>query len=78
MNSRDAEQGTKQAGYEENGPYHCGDCIHVRGSICIHPEVVSDPALKSQRKGQGVEVDRERGCCKYVNQSSNLKRTLKS
>jgi len=73
------EQGTSLSGYEEKGPYHCEDCIHRIGGLesdlpfCIHPIVLIDPKLKKKRiKYQGqnaVEVNMERGCCKFVKQS---------
>lgn len=62
------EQGTALSGYEAHGPYHCSDCRHLEGTLCIHPIVILDPALKSMRKGHGVEVDAEHGCCRYISQ----------
>jgi hypothetical protein len=71
------EQGTKDSGYEEKGPYYCGACIHKvhpNVPICVHPEVVHDPALREKQcwvddpmsRNRGMFIDLEKGCCKYV------------
>jgi hypothetical protein len=69
------EQGTQIAGYEEKGPYHCGDCVHrltKESDLCLHPAVVADPQLKSKLTRAGnqmaVRVNLEKGCCKFVKQ----------
>lgn len=68
-----SEQGTPIAGYEEKGPYHCGDCVHRTtpdSDLCMHPAVAADPAMKSrvQRVGNQLvtKVNLAHGCCKYV------------
>jgi hypothetical protein len=64
-----ASTGTKLAGYEEHGPYHCEDCMHQTDGLCEHPAVTSDPELASRRNDDGlVEINLEHGCCEYVNQ----------
>lgn len=64
--------GTALTGYQEHGPYHCEDCIHLRKRvICTHPLVIMDPELKAhghRLRDGGIEVNPERGCCEYVNQ----------
>ncbi len=75
--SRYAEQGTPISGYEELGPYHCGDCIHrlnPKSDLCIHPIVAADPYLKDRLVTisdesdyrQAIKVNLETGCCGYV------------
>jgi hypothetical protein len=71
-----AEQGTPASGYEENGPYHCDNCIHKTAPdepYCNHPEVVADKKLKDRLVNidghNVVKINMERGCCKFVNQS---------
>ena len=67
-NELEEEDGTLASGYAEDGPYHCGDCIHFvpTGNVCTHSVVVADPALQMRRRGDAMPVDAERGCCRYV------------
>ena len=60
------EDGTLASGYAEDGPYHCGDCVHFREDVCTHPVVVNDPALEARKRGDTIPVDAERGCCRFV------------
>lgn len=69
------EQGTPESGYEEHGPYHCEDCIHLRAPgepFCIHPKVVGDSRMQDRLvlidNRPCVKICLERGCCSYVNQ----------
>lgn len=69
------ETGTTVSGYEEHGPYHCEDCIHKTAKdepFCIHPAVLSDPAMQSRimllDNRPVAKICMDRGCCKYVNQ----------
>lgn len=69
------ETGTPDSGYQENGPYHCEDCIHKTAKdepFCIHPKVIGDHMLQSKlvmiNNRPVVKIDMEHGCCKYVNQ----------
>lgn len=73
MGSRYEEEGTAISGYAENGPYHCEDCIHRQGKRCYHPIVAIDPAVKKGRESSGgwVEINIEKGCCRYVNPNPN-------
>lgn len=69
-----AKQGTPDVGYEEKGPYHCEDCVHLAsGNTCMHPKVVAAPSMKARltADGKGVRVNAERGCCEYVNQTGH-------
>lgn len=68
-----AEEGTSISGYSEHGPYHCEDCVHlINGSVCGHPAVINDPAVRKRRDRDGRPfVNIERGCCKYVRQNAN-------
>lgn len=70
------ETGTADSHYEENGPYHCEDCIHKTAMdepFCVHPKVVGDAALQDklvQINGRpAVKICMERGCCAYVHQA---------
>jgi hypothetical protein len=70
-----AAQGTSVSGYEEHGPYHCGDCIHKTAPgepFCVHPAVIADPKMKPKLvtiDGQTVaRINLKRGCCFFVNQ----------
>lgn len=74
------EQGEKGSGYEENGPYHCKDCIHKvhpNVPICIHPIVIEFASMltlcftDNPPSNKGRIVDLEKGCCKYVNQHNH-------
>lgn len=63
------EQGTKLSGFSSAGPFHCEDCIHLKGNICVHPIVALDPELKNRKKKGGIEIlDDEKECCRYVSQ----------
>lgn len=66
--SRDkySEDGTPCSGYDEDGPYYCGVCIHQKDGICFHPQVLLDPALEDKRTDRGVEIDLKNGCCRYI------------
>ena len=68
--------GTPESGYEENGPYHCEDCIHKTNKdepFCIHPKVVGDSKLQDRLvlidNRPAVKICMEHGCCEYVNQA---------
>jgi probable phosphoglycerate mutase len=68
------EQGTALSGYAEGGPYHCEDCIHKpdkKTPLCLHPAVVVDPELQHRlvaiQTGPAIQINLERGCCRYVN-----------
>jgi len=75
----EAIQGTRKAGYIENGKQYCGDCIHRTSAyepFCIHPEVLADPEMRerlSDHQGQkAVKIDLEKGCCDYVNKGTDV------
>ena len=75
----EAIQGTRKAGYIENGKQYCGDCIHRTGAgepYCVHPEVLKDPEMKERMtdyQGQKViQISLEDGCCDYVNKGTDL------
>ena len=59
--------GTKRTGYEERGPYHCGDCVHFipKEHGCAHPEVMADSGVPKLANGHG-NVNAKRGCCEFV------------
>jgi len=69
------EQGTPGSGYEEHGPYHCEDCIHLTAKdepFCCHPAVIADSELQSRlvliNNRPVIKINLEHGCCSYVNQ----------
>lgn len=72
------ETGTPTSGYSDRGPFRCEDCIHRIGGqksdlpFCVHPAVLKDSELKKSRivykQQKAVEIDMERGCCRFVNQ----------
>jgi len=66
-NAKYRETGSAIAGYAEQGPYHCQDCIHAQNGFCVHPAVVADPELQHLMTEQGIQINPERGCCRYVN-----------
>lgn len=58
-------QGTRLSGYGNRGPYHCGDCIYLRGrGSCTHPAVLADEEMP-KRDGLAM-VDAAKGCCEFV------------
>lgn len=71
-NSEDNDPiGTSVAGYAgpEEGPFHCGHCIHFEeikegDGRCNHPKVLKDP--KIEKKDDKAVVD-ENGCCNLYN-----------
>ena len=66
--SKYSEQGIGEVKYEEKGPYHCNDCIHLDGG-CWHPKVMVEPKLADRKLKDGsIKVEAEKGCCKFVNQ----------
>lgn len=67
-------QGTRKAGYIENGKQYCGVCIHRHPGtpICLHPEVIGDPEMEDRREADGVKIDLENGCCDYINKGTDL------
>lgn len=57
---------TRLAGYGENGPYHCGDCIWlVESTHCSHPVVKADPQMHKDDLGKPL-VSAAKGCCEFV------------
>lgn len=69
---------TKLAGYAEDGPYHCKDCIYLKGRTtsavfrdsdgkgrCSQPVMLADPQVKKDADGKAI-VNIERGCCEFV------------
>ena len=73
MESKYREQGTLGSGYAEEGPYHCSDCTHKRSStdpLCNHPIVVNDPDMQDRRQGDVVQINLQKGCCRFVHPPS--------
>jgi hypothetical protein len=71
---------TRLAGYGEDGPYHCEDCIYLKGKKtdqifkdkngkgrCEHPVMIADPEVKKDSFLAVVNI--ENGCCEFVDQS---------
>lgn len=62
--------GTKLSGLSNEGPFHCEDCVHRKGSYCMHPIVMNDPEAKKSREKQPstgyIKIDLERDCCAFV------------
>jgi hypothetical protein len=69
---------TKLAGYAESGPYHCKDCIFLRGykegniyrdengkGRCGNEFMMADPETKKDKDGYAI-VNIEKGCCEFV------------
>lgn len=69
---------TKLAGYAEDGPYHCEDCIYLKGKTagdifkddsgrgrCNQPVMISDSEVGKDGKGLPI-VNIEKGCCEFV------------
>lgn len=63
--------GTPIAGYSEEGPFHCDDCIFIvkrsedgRG-LCKETHMKADPKVKKNKKGLAI-VKLQTGCCEYV------------
>ena len=69
---------TKLAGYAESGPYHCEDCIYLKGrkegkifrdengyGLCSQEVMIADDEVKKNKNGLSI-VNIERGCCEWV------------
>lgn len=68
--SKYEELGTKLSGFSSGGPFHCADCIHREGNYCVHPTVVSDPALEDRVEEEGVRLyNINSECCRFVRPS---------
>lgn len=74
---------TKLAGYAEDGPYHCEDCVYLKGKKqgnvfkdengmgrCIHAVMIADPEVMKDSKSLPI-VNIERGCCEFVDQKGH-------
>lgn len=48
---------------EGKGPFNCGNCVHMSGSVCVHPVMI---ALSKQPKKNGKPVVDKDDCCRYV------------
>jgi hypothetical protein len=74
------EPSTKLAGYATDGPYHCEDCIFLKGrkegednifrdknglGRCSHPVMIADDEVEKDEKSIPI-VDIEKGCCEWV------------
>lgn len=66
--------GTPIAGYSEEGPFHCEDCIYMsrpqngRG-LCKEKHVLADMKkgkVKKDEKSGLASINLEHGCCEYV------------
>ena len=47
----------------KNGEFCCGNCVHMAGSYCTHPVMISDS--KQPKTRAGVVVDHD-DCCTFV------------
>lgn len=69
---------TKLAGYAEDGPYHCEDCVYLRGKKsgyiyrdgsgkgrCGQEVMMADSQVKKDSEGFAI-VNIEKGCCEFV------------
>lgn len=69
---------TRLAGYAEDGPYHCEDCVYLKGKTtgfifrdvkgkgrCNQAVMLADPQTKKDKDGLAI-VNIERGCCEFV------------
>lgn len=57
--------GTRLSGYADQGPYYCGNCVHLHGhDACTHPAVIADPETR-KRDGLAI-VNASHGCCEFV------------
>jgi hypothetical protein len=69
---------TKLAGYAEQGPYHCEDCVYLKknsdGTIfrdgegkgrCNQSVMIADPEVKHDSRALAV-VNIQKGCCEFV------------
>lgn len=68
---------TKLAGYAEDGPYHCGDCVYLKRvngkpvkdengkGFCNQAVMLADPDIKKSNSGLAL-VNIEKGCCEFV------------
>ncbi|MGH7745646.1 MAG: hypothetical protein ACREQ5_12785 [Candidatus Dormibacteria bacterium] len=70
--------GTKLAGYDDQGPYHCQDCGFLRGrkegnifrdenglGRCGQEVMKADPDTKKDSEGYPI-VNIPKGCCEFV------------
>ena len=69
---------TKLAGYAEDGPYRCENCVYLRGKTagviyrdvrgrgrCGQEVMKADPQVKKDSDGFAI-VNIEKGCCEFV------------
>lgn len=69
---------TELSGYAEDGPYHCEDCVYLKGKKddnifrdengkgrCGHPVVIKDPDVKKDKSLLPI-INIEKGCCEFV------------
>lgn len=63
---------TRLAGYAEDGPYHCEDCVYLKKDFnedgqgrCSQPVMIADSQVKHDNKGLAI-VNIQRGCCEFV------------
>ena len=69
---------TKLAGYAEDGPYHCEDCIYLKRDekrnpirtaggrgLCNQEVMKVDPQVQHDSNGNAL-VNIQRGCCEFV------------
>jgi hypothetical protein len=70
---------TELAGYAERGPYHCGDCVHLKRSsdkqilrdvdgrgYCDQEVMIADSEIKKDKETGLPIVNIEHGCCAFV------------
>lgn len=71
---------TKLAGYAEDGPYHCEDCIYLKRDAegkpvvdadgkgrCNQSVMIADTQVKKDKNLLPI-VNIEHGCCEFVDQ----------
>jgi hypothetical protein len=74
---------TRLAGYAEDGPYHCEDCVYLKGKKqgnvfvdsdgkgrCIHSMMIADSEVKKDKNFLPI-VNIEHGCCEFVDQTKH-------
>ena len=76
-------EGTTLAGYQERGPYFCGECHYLKGvhkeifkdenglGRCDPPVMISDPQVKKDSEGRPI-VNIKIGCCEFVESTKKI------
>lgn len=67
LDKKDQPVGEPKTDFEkgdDKGPFQCGNCVHMKGPVCVHPVMVEYSKQPRDKDGY-PKVDHD-DCCQFV------------